>query len=331
MQRGPDAELEVVDRGTPGGVRAATSLRRATATVTRVIDDGGSSGAFSYQAVEERWAIELKPDGSATASVVVRREQQVGDPERWRFIARRALPGTPTWLMLVASGAAVLAAAAALWGAWSRPATLAPNVVVVRVPFAPSPSPSPSPVASEGGATPAGAARTPAIRTPVPLVFPLPRRAIDKADQPPPIAADLPLDARPAVRSAMTKAFASGEAEAWSDGTLSGFVVVGSAEASAGGSCRDTAILARGGQDGTARSAGSGVRPAMAAFARRVARKGARQAARSAGGWRWSAAVTAASSALIVKGLRSTSRPLMRPPSPASPTKPVTNNTPNPG
>lgn len=246
MQRGPDAELEVVDRGTPGGVRAATSLRRATATVTRVIDDGGSSGAFSYQAVEERWAIELRPDGSATASVVVRREQQVGDPERWRFIARRALPGTPTWLTLVASGAAVLAAAAALWGAWSRPVTPVPNVVVVRVPFAPSPAPA----ASQGGVAPAGAARTPAIRTPVPLVFPLPRRAIDKADQPPPVAADLPLDARPAVRSAMTKAFASGEAEAWSDGTLSGFVVVGPAEVSAGGSCRDTAILARGGLDG---------------------------------------------------------------------------------
>lgn len=248
MQRGPDADLDVADGGTPGGVRAASSLRRATSTVTRAIDDGGLPGGFSYSSVEERWAIELRPDGSATASVVVRREQQVGDPQRWRFIARRELPGaveTRSRLTLIASAAAVLAAAAALWGAWSRPAMPAPNVVVVRLPFAPSP-----PAPSQAGVLPAAAARSPAIRTPVPLVFPLPRRAIDKTKQPPPVAADLPLDARPAVRGAMTRAFASGEAEAWSDGTLSGFVVVGPAEASAGGSCRDTAILARGGEDG---------------------------------------------------------------------------------
>lgn len=250
MQRGRNTDLEIIDRSAQADVLAPAPVRRdhrTIATVTRGTDDRRAPADFSFSSVEERWDVELRADGSARASVVVRREQQIGDARQWRFVARRELPGAAAHrsrVGVIAAGVAVIAASAALWAAWTRPAAPTTNVVVVPMPATPPPSPNGAAIAPVAAAPPVP------VRAPVPLVFPPPGQAADKTDDAPRAMSSQPLDARPAVRDAMARAFASGDAEAWSDGTLSGFVVVGPAEAADGPSCRNTVILARGGEDG---------------------------------------------------------------------------------
>ena len=212
--------------------------------------------ACNYSRVEERWEVELRPDGSARASVVILREQQIGQDHRWRFIARRELPlaaARRSRLGLTAACVAMLAAATALWAAWTRP--IPPSPVTLALPVA-SPTPRPVIIAppSPDSLAKVSAPETAPMRSPVPLIFPLerPKPTSPASQTAGPVLAvqNGPVDARPAVRDAIARAFASGEAEAWSDDGLTGFVVVGPAEAAASGVCRNTVILVRGGVDG---------------------------------------------------------------------------------
>jgi len=223
--------------------------------------------SYSYSRVEERWEIRLQPDGSARASVVVRREQHVSTDQRWRFVARRELPGAAlrrTRRRIVAAGAALVALAAGAWGVWTAwPRTAAAShIVTLPVPAAqtvatPPPLLGPPPPAARDAA-PSPPPRTPATQTVehVPVLLPPPvkpeqARPAAPETAPRPAAPDnRPLDARAAVRAALSRAFASGEAEAWSENGLSGFVVVGPVELADGTSCRNTVILARGGDNG---------------------------------------------------------------------------------
>ena len=84
----------------------------------------------------------------------------------------------------------------------------------------------------------------------VPVVLPSPGEQAAAASPASTVADGRPLDRRPVVQAAIARAFASGEPEAWAEGDLSGFVVVGPAEAAGGGSCRNTVLLVRGGQNG---------------------------------------------------------------------------------
>lgn len=209
-------------------------------------------GPFTgYSRVEERWDISVQPDGSARASVIVRREQHLTAERNWRFVARREAPLAQARRMrlgLAGACVAVVAAGAALWAAWTHPVPSPPVILPLPVPPAQTQSPATmvpvTPVAPKPVAT----------RSPVPLIFPLERPAVKAAapDAVSPLASvsDGPLDSRPAVRTAIARAFASQEAEAWSDDALTGFVVVGPAETTADGICRSTVILARGGPDG---------------------------------------------------------------------------------
>lgn len=213
---------------------------------------------YRYSSVEERWEIRLQPDGSAHASVVVRREQQVAADRRWRFVARRGLPGMG-WgrarLWLAAGSGALAALVAGGWLAasfWPRPAPQPQTVTIAMPP--PMVMMAPPPVAPP--AAPAGLSRSSApdpVRadTPrVPVVLPPPAERDPQAASAPAVADHRPIDRRPAVQAAIARAFASGEAEAWADGDLTGFVVVGPAELAGGANCRNTVVLVRGGQSG---------------------------------------------------------------------------------
>ncbi|SNS74953.1 hypothetical protein SAMN06295912_11477 [Sphingomonas laterariae] len=269
MRKRSGANMPWRDREARADAGVATRLRAPRKDL--LVDDSadalmvGARGeaapvAYSYSRVEEHWDILVRPDGSAKASVVVRREQQVSSDHRWRFVARRELPLAAerrSRLGLAAACMAMVTASAALWMAWARPAPQAAKVITVSVPAPPLVTPSMTggePTGTPPAANQAMAKPVPRAPTPVPLIFPLerklPLRAESPGPQPSAVAANIPVEARPAVRSAMSRAFASGEAEAWSDDALTGFVVVGPVEAGADGTCRNTVILARGGENG---------------------------------------------------------------------------------
>ncbi|XHR98768.1 hypothetical protein ACFB49_03610 [Sphingomonas sp. DBB INV C78] len=205
-----------------------------------------------YSRVEEHWDVVLQPDGSARASITIRREQHLVAERNWRFVARRGDPqarARRARIGLATACTAMIAAGATLWTVWTRP--VAPPPVILALPAPVVSPPVQQPPAANAPAL-AAASKPTTARSPVPLIFPLERPASlshtpEKAAAP---LAEVPLDARPAVRAAIARAFASGEAEAWRDETLTGFVVVGPAETAATGICRNTVILARGGTDG---------------------------------------------------------------------------------
>lgn len=222
---------------------------------------------YSYSRVEERWEIRLQPDGSARASVVVRREQQVSTDEHWRFVARRGLPGESLRRMrrrIAAGTAALVALVAGGWLAWSHWPRAASAQQMVTIPIARAPSAAsppamvPPPASAPPRSIPPVAARaverarpTPPAAVPrVPVVLPAGSVVADMPALPSGAGEILPLDRRASVQAAISRAFVSGEAEAWSDGDLSGFIVVGPVELADGGNCRNTVILTRGGVGG---------------------------------------------------------------------------------
>lgn len=220
---------------------------------------------YSYSRVEERWEIRLRPDGSARASVVVRREQQVGTQQHWRFVARRGLPGEALRRMrrrLAAAGAALVAVVGAGWLAWSAwPRQTSPDPVLVipiaRAPALATPPPvvAPPPAAEEKPAVsrpPARAmvAKAPAVTAPPPSSVEIEAPSVPPVRDERSVGDDRPLDRRIGVETAVARAFASGEAEMWNDGDLSGFVVVGPVDLVGGASCRNTVVLTRGAAGG---------------------------------------------------------------------------------
>lgn len=214
---------------------------------------------YSYSRVEERWEIHLRPDGSARASVVVKREQQVSTDERWRFVARRGLPGEavrrPRRRLAAAAAAlvAIIAGGWLAWSAWPRHAAAEQLVTIpiAKAPVAASPPPLVAPPPPAAPVSPPAARVARAEVPKVPVVLPqqvIPAETPDRSLSQEPDRR--PLDRRPAVQSAVARAFASGEAEPWTDGDLTGFVVVGPVDMVDGATCRNTVILGRGGPDG---------------------------------------------------------------------------------
>lgn len=218
---------------------------------------------YRYSSIEERWEIRLRPDGSARASVVVRRQQQVDAGRRWHFVARRGLPAIG-WerarLWLAASGATLAALVAGgwlAWSAWSRPVPQPQTVTIAMPPptvmMAPPPPAAP-PTALRSQPQPPAPDPVRADTPRVPVVLPPPPQrdeATPSAPAAPAVDTDKrPLDRRPAVQAAIARAFASGEPEAWAEGDLTGFVVVGPAEVAGGASCRNTVVLVRGALNG---------------------------------------------------------------------------------
>lgn len=265
----PLADRAMRPAGTPARFAGTSELLLAEDDPPEIGPPAANGGlVYSYSRVEEQWDIRLRPDGSARASVVVRRERQVSSDRRWRFVARRELPQQAdirrSRLAIGLSCAAALMAGIAAVGAWwaaNRPVPR--DTLVLSLPPAPPQAPPVAilpPRGEASSARPIIAAPPPrrdaqadagpaAPRAPKPLLYPAaPAPARTEASKP--FAPDIPLERRPAVRAAMARAFASGEAEAWREDGLSGFVVVGPAEMEGAAACRNTVILARGGEDG---------------------------------------------------------------------------------
>lgn len=265
MRQHAGHDAEMADYRAERPLAARSSARRGevlpardSAAASPDFTPGDPPAHYRYSSVEERWEIRLQPDGSAHASVMVRREQQLARDRGWRLIARRGLPGLVarrTHLWLAAAGAGLAALVAGGWlaaSAWPRPAPQPQTVTIAMPPpmVMMAPPPIAPPAARRDMPQPAASDPVRADMPRVPVVLPSPGEQDIAASSAPATPDSRPLDRRPAVKAAIARAFASGEPEAWAEGDLTGFVVVGPAEASGGASCRNTVLLVRGGQNG---------------------------------------------------------------------------------